>query len=74
VTAFSLTKAYATDNPTGRCYDRSALIAYGRFAELNDLHLVFDEVSEVRSHRTEREKSGSLTSVLCLLDIRNVDF
>lgn len=34
-----------TDNPVGRCYNRSALIEYGKFAEKYDLHLVFDEVS-----------------------------
>ncbi|UZJ51723.1 hypothetical protein CBS101457_001043 [Exobasidium rhododendri] len=32
------------NNPVGRCYDRSALIAYGTFAEQHDLHLVFDEI------------------------------
>lgn len=36
-------------NPVGRCYDREALLAYGRFAQEHDLHLVFDEV---RTHGT----------------------
>lgn len=31
-------------NPTGRIYTREALLAYGRFAEKHDLHLVFDEI------------------------------
>ena len=32
-------------NPSGRCYDREAMLAYGRFVEKHDLHLVVDEVS-----------------------------
>lgn len=31
-------------NPVGRCYDREALLEYGRFAEQHNVHLVFDEV------------------------------
>ncbi|CAO1633260.1 unnamed protein product [Sympodiomycopsis kandeliae] len=31
-------------NPLGRCYDRRALLSYGRFAEKHNLHLVFDEI------------------------------
>ncbi|KAN0065318.1 hypothetical protein ACQY0O_001154 [Thecaphora frezii] len=31
-------------NPVGRCYDRTALIEYGRFAAGRNLHLVFDEI------------------------------
>lgn len=39
----------SADNPVGRCYDRDALLVYGRFAEEHDLHLVFDEV-RLRCH------------------------
>lgn len=31
-------------NPLGRCYTRSALLAYGRFAQQHNLHLVVDEI------------------------------
>lgn len=34
------------NNPVGRCYNRAALVEYGKFAEKHDLHLVFDEVRE----------------------------
>lgn len=32
------------NNPVGKCYDRSALLAYGQFAQKHNLHLVFDEI------------------------------
>ncbi|SPO36855.1 uncharacterized protein PSFLO_02326 [Pseudozyma flocculosa] len=31
-------------NPVGRCYDRAALVHYGRFAAERGLHLIFDEI------------------------------
>ncbi|CAD6912890.1 unnamed protein product [Tilletia controversa] len=31
-------------NPIGRCYDRDAMVAYGRFCQKNNLHLVSDEI------------------------------
>lgn len=31
-------------NPVGKCYNREALLEYGRFAQTHDLHLVFDEI------------------------------
>lgn len=36
------------NNPVGRCYNRAALVEYGKFAEKHDLHLVFDEVRQNR--------------------------
>lgn len=39
-------------NPAGRCYDREALLAYGRFAQRHDLHLVFDEIYAMSTFAT----------------------
>lgn len=42
-------------NPAGRAYDREALLAYGRFAQKHDLHLVFDEIYSLSVFPTSDE-------------------
>ncbi|KAK0565889.1 hypothetical protein OC844_000997 [Tilletia horrida] len=39
-------------NPIGRCYDRAAVIAYGRFCQKHDLHLVSDEIYALSTFAT----------------------
>ncbi|PWN47890.1 PLP-dependent transferase [Violaceomyces palustris] len=41
------------NNPVGRCYDRGALLAYGRFAAKHGLHLVFDEIYALSTFPTK---------------------
>lgn len=40
------------NNPVGRCYDRAALLEYGRFAARHGLHLVFDEIYSLSTFST----------------------
>ncbi|PWN34605.1 PLP-dependent transferase, partial [Meira miltonrushii] len=42
-------------NPVGRCYDREALLEYGRFAEEHNLHLVFDEIFAMSTYTSTIE-------------------
>ncbi|CAO1615186.1 unnamed protein product [Parajaminaea phylloscopi] len=52
-------------NPVGRCYDREALLAYGRFAEKHNLHIVFDEIYALSTFPTSDDASPvSFTSAL----------
>jgi aspartate/methionine/tyrosine aminotransferase len=45
-------------NPVGRCYDREALIEYGRFAEANDVHLIFDEIFALSTYKPSSTNGG----------------
>lgn len=45
------------NNPVGRCYDRAALLAYGRFAQKHNLHLVFDEIYALSVFPTSDEST-----------------
>lgn len=45
-------------NPVGRCYDREALLEYGRFAEKHNLHLIFDEIFAMSTYRSDLECKG----------------
>ncbi|MCO5549812.1 hypothetical protein L7F22_003286 [Adiantum nelumboides] len=42
-------------NPVGRCYDREALLEYGRFAEKHNLHLIFDEIFAMSTYSSKIE-------------------
>ncbi|MCO5590279.1 hypothetical protein L7F22_044248 [Adiantum nelumboides] len=55
-------------NPVGRCYDREALISYGRFAEEHNLHLIFDE-----PHCTSHTSDPSFHSALSIDWLREAD-
>lgn len=43
-------------NPVGRCYDREALLEYGRFAQRHNLHLVFDEIYSLSTFATSDDR------------------
>jgi hypothetical protein len=58
-------------NPLGRTYPRSTLIAYAKWCEANDVHLVSDEIYAMSVYDSLHPASGQqegFTSVLSLRD------
>ncbi|KAE8259550.1 hypothetical protein A4X13_0g939 [Tilletia indica] len=54
-------------NPVGRCYDREAMIAYGRFCQKHDLHLVSDELYALSTFPTsDNSKPQPFVSALSI--------
>ncbi|OCF34966.1 hypothetical protein I316_03513 [Kwoniella heveanensis BCC8398] len=54
-------------NPLGRTYPRSTLLAYARFCEERDLHLVSDEIYALSVYKNDQfSQAESFTSMLSL--------
>ncbi|KAE8233907.1 hypothetical protein CF326_g1055 [Tilletia indica] len=54
-------------NPVGRCYDREAMIAYGRFCQKHNLHLVSDEIYALSTFPTsDNSKPQPFVSALSI--------
>lgn len=56
-------------NPLGRTYSRDTLLAYARFCEERDLHLVSDEIYAMSVYENKCERSsGRIVSQLLRSD------
>ncbi|GAA5823567.1 hypothetical protein JCM3770_002787 [Rhodotorula araucariae] len=53
-------------NPLGFCYPRETLVAYCRFAEKHNLHLVSDEIYALSTYASDAAGSTPFTSLLAL--------
>jgi 1-aminocyclopropane-1-carboxylate synthase len=53
-------------NPLGFCYPRETLVAYLRFAEKHDLHLLVDEVYALSTYENPAVDAQPFTSILAI--------
>ncbi|KAG0658669.1 hypothetical protein C6P46_005665 [Rhodotorula mucilaginosa] len=54
------------NNPLGFCYPRETLIAYCRFAEKHNLHLIVDEIYALSTYDSDHRDPQPLVSILSL--------
>ncbi|GAA5991186.1 hypothetical protein JCM10908_006577 [Rhodotorula pacifica] len=54
------------NNPLGFCYPRETLIAYCRFAEKHNLHLIVDEIYALSTYESDHPDPQPFVSVLSL--------
>ena len=57
-------------NPLGRTYPRSTLIAYAKWCEANDVHLVSDEIYAMSVYDSPNPATGKQEGFTSLMSLR----